>query len=58
MAKIPPVAPATEWMRESLVIVVWAPDVRLLMCGGSASKKGFTYEFGRKQTKGGHGRVE
>jgi hypothetical protein len=27
MAKIPPVAPATEWMTESLVIVVWAPDI-------------------------------
>ena len=27
MAKMPPAAPATEWMKESLVIVLWTDDI-------------------------------
>jgi hypothetical protein len=32
MAKMPPPTPATEWMTESLVIVVWAYDVVQMKC--------------------------
>jgi len=39
MAKMPPAAPATEWMKELLVIIVHLISLRLLICSERSSGK-------------------